>query len=109
MLPQNDSNHFSRIGHKLLNLAARYPSQLDPLTPKVLDLEVGLDHARMSLPKPAVVAPNQHSWPETMVVMGVKPKTKRKHQTDPYSGGEKSGKKAKPDARDASNGKGMER
>ena len=44
--------------------------------------------------------PNQKSWPETVQVMGVKVKTKRASvHTDPYAGGERSGKKAKVDAR----------
>lgn len=52
------------------------------------------------LPKQTKVPPNQHSWPETVKVMGAAVKTKRKSMhTDPYSGGEKSGKKAKTDAR----------
>ena len=52
------------------------------------------------LPKQKKVAPNQHSWTETAEVMGARVKTKKpsKH-TDPYSGKETSGKKAKPDAR----------
>jgi hypothetical protein len=45
------------------------------------------------------IPPNQHSWPETAAVMGARIKTKRKNHTDPYSGGERSGKKAKEDAR----------
>lgn len=48
------------------------------------------------------IAPNQHSWPETVAVMGARPKGKRKRvHTDAYAGGEKSGKKAKTDARAA--------
>lgn len=55
--------------------------------------------AEEMLPPRQEIAPNQHSWPETAVVMGVPVKGKRKVITDPYSGGEKSGKKAKKDAR----------
>lgn len=52
------------------------------------------------LPKVKKIAPNQHSWPETKLVMGTHIKMKCKSQhTDPYSGGEQYGKKAKADAR----------
>ena len=68
------------------------------------------------------IAPNQHTWPETVVRMGEKCGTKHswgkvdcalmaqhigepnhKHMTDndPYGAGEQSGKHAKPDARSA--------
>ena len=47
------------------------------------------------------IGPNQHSWMETASVMNVRVKSKRKIHTDPYGGGERSGKKAKPDARSA--------
>ena len=52
------------------------------------------------LPKQKKLPPNQHSWPETRTIMGADQKTKRKSlHNDPYSGGERSGKKAKADAR----------
>lgn len=55
-----------------------------------------------ALPPAKKIAPNQHSWTETALVMGVPSKatkaSKRKN-TDPYGGGEQSGKRAKPDAR----------
>lgn len=52
------------------------------------------------LPKPKKVAPNQGSWSETVSVKGAKAKTKCKTtHTDPYSGGQGSGKKAKIDVR----------
>lgn len=71
-----------------------------------------------ALPDKEPVPPNQHSWPETAVKMGVKRapkcrlpgergltersigarKGKRKTYADPYAGGERSGKRAKPDA-----------
>jgi hypothetical protein len=76
------------------------------------------------LPEKDVIAPNQRSWPETAERMGakkaprrpclpeerglterslgvVKGKRKRLHN-DPYAGGERSGKRAKPDALRAS-------
>jgi hypothetical protein len=74
-----------------------------------------------ALPEKDVIAPNQKSWTETAERMGVKrgaPKRKclpeesgttarsigiakgkrRRVHTDPYAGGERSGKRAKPDA-----------
>jgi 2-methylcitrate dehydratase PrpD len=73
-----------------------------------------------SLPHKDGIAPNQHSWPETAERMGVKQAPKRKRlpeergltersisvakgkrrrlYEDPYAGGERSGKRAKPDA-----------
>jgi hypothetical protein len=74
------------------------------------------------LPEKDVIAPNQKSWPETAECMGVKrapkrkcppeergltaqsigvAKAKRHIHTDPYAGGERSGKRAKPDAMSA--------
>ncbi|SJL09304.1 uncharacterized protein ARMOST_12681 [Armillaria ostoyae] len=51
--------------------------------------------------KKAKIASNQHSWTEMAAVMGVPVKGKRKKKYDePYAGGERSGKKAKPDARE---------
>ena len=73
-----------------------------------------------ALPEKDVIVPNQRSWPETAKHMGtrnaprrrclpdeqgltecsvgaVKGKHKRLHE-DPYAGGERSGKRAKPDA-----------
>jgi pyruvate/2-oxoglutarate dehydrogenase complex dihydrolipoamide acyltransferase (E2) component len=73
-----------------------------------------------ALPEKEKIAPNQKSWPETAERMGVKRRPKRKrlpeergiteqsigvtkgkrrriHQ-DPYAGGERSGKRTKPDA-----------
>ncbi|KAL0565316.1 hypothetical protein V5O48_016707 [Marasmius crinis-equi] len=60
---------------------------------------LGLSAAALLLPKQKI-APNQHSWTETATTMGLKPKkaAKRTH-TDAFSGGEKSGKLAKPDAK----------
>jgi hypothetical protein len=94
-------HHFSRIGQKILDVASRdRGNQFSHLTPVLLNLEVGLDQAQPALlPKKLNVPPNQHSWPETAAVMAAKPKTKRKTNLDPYGGGERSGKKAKPDAR----------
>ena len=51
------------------------------------------------LPNVKKVAPNQNSWTETAAVMNAAVKSKRKKNTDPYGGGERSGKKARPDAR----------
>jgi hypothetical protein len=96
------SSLFTRIGQKMLDLASHAAQSQDmQLAPTLLGLEAQLDGMREPLPRRIPIAPNQHSWSETAMVMGVKPKTKRKLHTDPYSGGEKSGKKAKPDARSA--------
>jgi hypothetical protein len=84
-----------------------------------------------ALPAPEIIAPNQHSWSETAARMGVKHGQKRKaapgnsisaancigeinrkraracgdprqdELRDPYGGGEKSGARAKDDARSA--------
>ncbi|KAF8056883.1 hypothetical protein FPV67DRAFT_1364408, partial [Lyophyllum atratum] len=54
-----------------------------------------------TLPPKKKIAPNQNSWTETAAVMNVAVKSKRKRNTDPYAGGEQSGKRAKPDARTA--------
>jgi hypothetical protein len=53
------------------------------------------------LPKHKRVPSNQHSsWPQTVKVMGAAVKLKHKStHMEPYGGGEKSGKKAKVDAR----------
>ena len=71
------------------------------------------------LPEKESIAPNQHSWPETAVQMGVKrcgkgkvnsaltaqhigkPNRKRATDGDPYGAGEQSDKRAKPDVRSA--------
>ncbi|KAJ7745005.1 hypothetical protein DFH07DRAFT_720669, partial [Mycena maculata] len=54
-------------------------------------------------PQKVKVAPNKHSdWEETKVAMHIGPvkSKKRKEEYDPYGGKERSGKKAKSDARD---------
>ena len=66
--------------------------------PTLLDLEARLDHAKAPLPKKVQITPNQHSWLETAVMIS-KLKTKQKGHTDPYSGRERSRKRAKPDMR----------
>ncbi|KAJ3545231.1 hypothetical protein NMY22_g2518 [Coprinellus aureogranulatus] len=54
------------------------------------------------LPPKAIVPPNQKPWLETAQVMGMPVKGKRKStHSDAYAGGERSGKKAKADARAA--------
>ena len=94
----HDSFHFARIGRKILDISAQArEGQLSHLTPILLDLEAGLDQAEAPLPKKIQVAPNQHTWPETAAVMVARPKTKHRTQTDPYGGGERSGKKVKSD------------
>jgi hypothetical protein len=96
----NDGSHFTRISHKILGIAAQArENRLSHLTPVLLNLEAGLDEAEAPLPKKIPVAPNQHTWPETAVVMVARPKTKLKTHTDPYGSSEQSGKRAKPDTR----------
>ena len=52
------------------------------------------------LPKQQKLLPNQHSWPKTHAIMGTDQKTKWKSlHNNPYSGGKRSGNKAKPDVR----------
>ncbi|KAJ6621437.1 hypothetical protein B0H10DRAFT_1945264 [Mycena sp. CBHHK59/15] len=53
----------------------------------------------MTLPKTQKVAPNKHTATEFTEVMGVRRKgTKNRTHTDPYAGGQGSGKQAQPDA-----------
>ena len=94
------SAHLSRIGRKILDIVSQgQEQQIRHLVPGLLDLETGLDSAKGPLLKTVAVAPNQHTWPETAAVMHARPKTKNKRNADPYGGGERSGKKAKPDTR----------
>ncbi|KAJ3523685.1 hypothetical protein NMY22_g11333 [Coprinellus aureogranulatus] len=90
----------SALVHQLHNLS---PSKLD--TDKVTTLHDTITSFSNRLPSGSVlppakrVAPNQHSWPETAAVMGTQVKgKKRTTHTDAYSGGERSGKRAKEDA-----------
>jgi len=105
--PNPDLAILAGIPSKLQRLAIR--SQLSPpqhmsdslqQLDHLLDLLLAGSPQPQVLPKPKKVAPNQGSWSETASVMGAKTKTKRKTMhTDPYSGGQGSGKKAKTDAR----------
>jgi hypothetical protein len=86
-----------------LAIRARF-SQPQQLTEPLRALHEALQNATPDFESPAKlpikrIPPNQHSWPETASVMGVRIKTKRKNHVDPYSGGEQSGKKARADAR----------
>lgn len=92
----------------LLSHRARQASSSTTFRQSLHDLDHALDQALVECPVehaiiPSVkvkIAPNQSSWPETAAVMGVRPKgKKRRVHTDAYAGGEKSGKKAKADAR----------
>lgn len=105
--PNPDLPILATIPEKLQRLAVR--TQLSPpqdLTDTLRQLDGLLDRALVECAQPQVlprhkkVPSNQHSWPETAKVMGAAVKTKRKSvHTDPYSGKEKSGKRAKSDAR----------
>lgn len=105
--PNADLAILAGIPAKLQTLAVR--TRLSPLhhmsdplrqLDNLLDLLLAGSVQPQVLPKRKKVAPNQHSWSETASVMGANTKTKRKRaHTDPYSGGQGSGKKAKTDAR----------
>jgi hypothetical protein len=90
----------STLVHRVSNLS---PSKLDPNNTTTLHETIASFSRRLPtealLPRAKHVAPNQHSWPETAAVMGVGVKGKKRTvHTDPYSGGERSGKRAKEDA-----------
>ncbi|KAF8170158.1 hypothetical protein BJ912DRAFT_827015, partial [Pholiota molesta] len=72
---------------------------LDVLHQHVKDIRRELGMETLSLPQTQNIAPNQNSWTETAAVMNVPVKSKRKKHTDPYAGGEQSGKRARKDAR----------
>ena len=103
----NNSNEIVQIASKLQELANQL--LFDPpgeITDELWDLGEHLNTVNDSLgpSKPLLpwkkqVAPNQHSWTETASIMGAKVKGKcaRTH-TDLYAGGERSGKKVRPDA-----------
>lgn len=105
--PNADLAILAGIPTKLQTLAVRTrlspPHHIsDPLCQLdgLLDLLLAVSAQPQVLPKPKKVTPNQHSWLETASVMGANTKTKCKTaHTDPYSGGQGSGKKAKIDAR----------
>ncbi|KAI0047191.1 hypothetical protein FA95DRAFT_1492871 [Auriscalpium vulgare] len=66
------------------------------------DLEA--EKTTVGLPDKRVIGPNQHGWSQTTEVMlGNKKGKKRRQHTDPYAGGERSGKRAKADAHAKSN------
>lgn len=103
----NDASVLASIADKLQRLAVRTRlapphhlsapfRQLDDILDQIL-----ADSAEPQvLPKQKKLPPNQNSWPETAKVMGAHIKTKRKSvHTDPYNGGQGSGKRAKADAR----------
>jgi hypothetical protein len=111
LLPNPDMAILASIPHKLQSLALR--THLSPpqhLSDDLRELAGLLDHLLVEcaqpqvLPKPKKVAPNKHSgWRDTTQSMGaisapIKAKHKTMH-TDPYAGGQGSGRKAKVDAR----------
>ena len=104
----NNSDEIVQIASKLQELTNQL--LFDPpgeITNELRDLGEHLNTVNDSLgpSKPLLqqkkrVAPNQHSWTETASIMGAKVKGKRaRTHTDPYAGGERSGKKARPDTR----------
>ena len=114
--PPPETTILANLANKLQRLAVRAHLQpLASLTPSLRTLDNALDQVLQELTSPpsvlpvakAKIAPNQNSWPETANVMGVAVKSKRKRiHTDAYSGGERSGKKAKADARAPLKGQG---
>lgn len=103
-----DINVIGNVQQKLQSLSTRF--LLDPPASAstalhafsaALDDFIGSLHPSSCgvLPPKKKIAPNQHSWSETAAVMGVPVKSKKRKHLDPYSGGERAGKKAKNDAR----------
>lgn len=68
---------------------------LDELLDRVIEAEASLS----ILPPKQKIAPNQHSWTETAHSMGVPVNTKKRKITEPFGGGQQSGRKAQPDTR----------
>ncbi len=76
-----------------------FPNSLLNLLPHVTAVNDDIQHVQQSMLSPSkYVAPNQHSWTETAEAMGTQVKSKKRTHTEAYSGGERSGKKAKSDA-----------
>jgi hypothetical protein len=110
IVPNGSNSHdfaaVMEITDKLQRLAVRMHLVPPQLTNNLRNLGLSLDQILAEsvqpqvLPERKMIAPNQHSWTETAKVMGAPVKSKRARiHTDPFSGGERSGKKAKPDAR----------
>ena len=107
--PFTTRDPMGEIVNKLASLAITLQTSPPPasLSDALGDLDSHLDdilgklhaHDKSLLPPKKKIAPNQNTWTETAAVMNIPIKTKRKIHSDPYSGGERSGKKAKPDAR----------
>lgn len=101
-----DLEEITDLCNRLQQLAvcARF-SPPQKLTPPLRNLYLAVQDAFSEFEQPVVplpkkIAPNQRSaWSETAKVMGAQVKTKKRKHTDPYAGGERPGKKAKPDAR----------
>jgi hypothetical protein len=122
------ANEIITLSHELILKAPRDPeiakslkSIQSRLSALVLSATAAGDGSH--LPEKENLGPNQRSWPETAVQMGVRrgnkshgkgkvdsaltaehigePNRKRPADNDPYGAGEQSGKRAKPDARSA--------
>jgi hypothetical protein len=130
ILRQEDS--LQTLTRDITDLSQRLVSQTDQSVPSPAILEavrsakfsltaaIASAQGTSAIPDKEVIAPNQKSWTETAVRMGVKKAPKRKRlpeesgltkrsigvakgkkvriYNDPYAGGERSGKRAKPDA-----------
>lgn len=94
----------SNLIHKLSTLAISLQSHPALPTASLTDFSQVVDNLiaeigciEKPLPRPKKLAPNQHSWTETAAVMNAAVKSKRKKHTDPYGGGERSGKRSQVD------------
>jgi len=103
--PSQDLNEVTTLIQKLSSLTIYLQANpscgsesLTDLHHRVDVLFVELQAQKPILPNVKKVAPNQNTWTETAAVMNVAVKSKRKKYTEPYSGGERSGKKSRRDA-----------
>lgn len=68
------------------------------LTAFLAEIDAHLSLDSIELPQKLLVAPNQHTWTKIAPLMHFQIKRKKRKHTDPYAGGEQSGKKARSDA-----------
>jgi hypothetical protein len=121
-LTQDISNLSHRLNSEQIDQSSMSPAVLEAvrLAKYSLAAAIASTQGTSAIPDKEVIAPNQKSWTETAERMGVKraPKHKRLPEergltersigatkgkrisvySDPYAGGERSGKRAKPDA-----------
>jgi hypothetical protein len=121
-LTQDITDLSHRLVSEQTDPSAPSPAVLEAVRSAKFSLTAAITSAQetSAIPDKEVIAPNQKSWTETAVHMGVKKAPKRKQlpeecgltersigiakgkkvriYNDPYAGGERSGKRAKPDA-----------